>query len=108
FFFSSRRRHTRFSRDWSSDVCSSDLQLKNQDSSIHWHGLLLPAIMDGVPGFNQYDGIKPGQSFKYHFKIRQNGTYWYHAHSKGQIGRASCRERVYSEEDGRALNREEH
>lgn len=59
-------------------------QLKNQDSSIHWHGLLLPAIMDGVPGFNQYDGIKPGQSFKYHFKIRQNGTYWYHAHSKGQ------------------------
>ncbi|XID74063.1 copper resistance system multicopper oxidase [Alkanindiges sp. WGS2144] len=59
-------------------------QLKNQDSALHWHGLLLPAVMDGVPGFNQFDGIKPGQSFKYEFKVRQNGTYWYHAHSKGQ------------------------
>ena len=58
--------------------------LKNQDSSIHWHGLLLPGIMDGVPGFNGFQGIKPDGSFEYCFKIRQNGTYWYHAHSKGQ------------------------
>lgn len=58
--------------------------LKNQDSSIHWHGLLLPGIMDGVPGFNGFNGIKPQGDFVYKFKIRQSGTYWYHAHSKGQ------------------------
>jgi len=58
--------------------------LKNQDSSIHWHGLLLPGIMDGVPGFNGYNGIKPNEEFVYKFKVRQSGTYWYHAHSKGQ------------------------
>ncbi|MBK0064447.1 MULTISPECIES: copper resistance system multicopper oxidase [unclassified Acinetobacter] len=58
--------------------------LKHQDSSIHWHGLLLPGIMDGVPGFNGFQGIKPDGSFEYQFKVRQNGTYWYHAHSKGQ------------------------
>ncbi len=59
-------------------------QLKDQDTSIHWHGLLLPGIMDGVPGFNQFHGIKPKGHFEYRFKIRQNGTYWYHAHSRGQ------------------------
>ena len=59
-------------------------QLKNQDSSIHWHGLLLPGLMDGVPGFNGFQGIKPQGHFVYQFKVRQNGTYWYHAHSKGQ------------------------
>ncbi|MGB9192092.1 multicopper oxidase domain-containing protein [Acinetobacter sp.] len=58
--------------------------LKNKDSSIHWHGLLLPGLMDGVPGFNQFQGIKPQADFVYRFKVRQNGTYWYHAHSKGQ------------------------
>ena len=58
--------------------------LKNQDSSLHWHGLLLPGLMDGVPGFNGFKGIKPNEDFVYHFKVRQNGTYWYHAHSKGQ------------------------
>jgi len=58
--------------------------LKNQDSSIHWHGLLLPGIMDGVPGFNGYNGIQPNSEFVYKFKVRQSGTYWYHAHSKGQ------------------------
>ena len=59
-------------------------KLKNKDSSIHWHGLLLPGLMDGVPGFNQFKGIKPQSNFIYRFKVRQNGTYWYHAHSKGQ------------------------
>ena len=58
--------------------------LKKQDSSIHWHGLLLPGIMDGVPGFNGFNSIKPNGEFVYKFKVRQSGTYWYHAHSKGQ------------------------
>jgi CopA family copper-resistance protein len=51
------------------------------DSSIHWHGMLVPAAMDGVPGLNGFAGIKPGQTFTYRFNVRQNGTYWYHAHS---------------------------
>ncbi|QIO05179.1 copper resistance system multicopper oxidase [Acinetobacter shaoyimingii] len=58
--------------------------LKKQDSSIHWHGILLPGIMDGVPGFNGFNAIKPNGDFVYKFKVRQSGTYWYHAHSKGQ------------------------
>jgi CopA family copper-resistance protein len=49
-------------------------------SAIHWHGLLVPANMDGVPGLS-FDGIAPGESFLYRFKARQNGTYWYHAHA---------------------------
>lgn len=56
----------------------------NEDTSIHWHGLLLPGAMDGVPGLNGFPGIKPGETFTYRFKIRQSGTYWYHAHSMGQ------------------------
>ncbi|MDI7774773.1 multicopper oxidase domain-containing protein [Asticcacaulis sp. EMRT-3] len=56
----------------------------SEDSSIHWHGLLVPASQDGVPGFNGFDGIRPGQTFTYHFHIKQSGTYWYHAHSMGQ------------------------
>jgi len=50
------------------------------DSSIHWHGLLLPFQYDGVPGIS-FPGIKPGETFKYEFPIRQSGTYWYHSHS---------------------------
>lgn len=59
-------------------------QLKNQDTSLHWHGLLLPGLMDGVPGFNNFKGIAPNGDFVYRFKVKQNGTYWFHAHSKGQ------------------------
>ncbi|MEB3753630.1 copper resistance system multicopper oxidase [Acinetobacter sp. MD2(2019)] len=59
-------------------------QLKKQDTSLHWHGLLLPAVMDGVPGLNGFQGIHPNADFTYRFKIRQTGTYWYHAHSVGQ------------------------
>lgn len=55
-----------------------------EDSSVHWHGLLLPGDMDGVPGLNGFEGIKPGETFTYRFRIRQNGTYWYHSHSGGQ------------------------
>lgn len=52
----------------------------DEDSSIHWHGLLLPAAMDGVPGVS-FPGIKPRSTFVYEFPIRQSGTYWYHSHS---------------------------
>lgn len=52
----------------------------HKDSSIHWHGLLLPSNMDGVPGLS-FAGIKPGESYRYEFDVVQNGTYWYHSHS---------------------------
>ncbi len=52
----------------------------DETSSIHWHGLLLPPEMDGVPGMS-FDGIPPGETFTYRFPIRQTGTYWYHSHS---------------------------
>ncbi|MBF7686015.1 copper resistance system multicopper oxidase [Acinetobacter sp. B10A] len=58
--------------------------LKNQPTSLHWHGLLLPNVMDGVPGLGGFKGIAPQGDFVYRFKVRQSGTYWYHAHSKGQ------------------------
>lgn len=51
-----------------------------EDSSIHWHGLLVPFQMDGVPGVS-FPGIKPGTTFTYEFPIVQSGTYWYHSHS---------------------------
>jgi CopA family copper-resistance protein len=50
------------------------------DSSIHWHGLLLPFQMDGVPGVS-FPGIKPRSTFVYEFPVIQSGTYWYHSHS---------------------------
>lgn len=59
------------------------LSVTNQlahDSSIHWHGIILPTNMDGVPGLS-FDGIKPGATFDYEFDLNQNGTYWYHSHS---------------------------
>ncbi|MCB0324762.1 MAG: copper resistance system multicopper oxidase [Bdellovibrionales bacterium] len=51
-----------------------------EDTSIHWHGILLPFQMDGVPGVT-FPGIRPGETFTYHFPVRQSGTYWYHSHS---------------------------
>ncbi len=51
-----------------------------EDSSIHWHGLLVPAAMDGVPKVS-FPGIRPGETFTYQFTVKQNGTYWYHSHS---------------------------
>jgi CopA family copper-resistance protein len=54
-----------------------------ETSSIHWHGVLLPPEMDGVPGVS-FAGIKPGATFTYRFPIKQYGTYWYHSHSGGQ------------------------
>ena len=52
-------------------------------SSIHWHGMIVPADMDGVPGLS-FDGIPTGSSYLYQFKVNQSGTYWYHAHSRFQ------------------------
>jgi CopA family copper-resistance protein len=54
--------------------------LLTEDSSIHWHGLLLPFQMDGVPGV-AFPGIAPGKTFTYEFPVRQAGTYWWHSHS---------------------------
>ena len=59
----------------------------DEDSSIHWHGLLVPFAMDGVPGVS-FPGIKPHSTFDYQFDVGQSGTYWYHSHSG------------YQEEDG--------
>ena len=52
-------------------------------TSIHWHGMIVPADMDGVPGIS-FAGIPPGETFAYRFKANQYGTYWYHAHSRFQ------------------------
>ncbi len=59
----------------------------DEDSSIHWHGLLVPFAMDGVPGIS-FPGILPRSTFDYEFDVIQSGTYWYHSHS------------AYQEEDG--------
>ncbi|MDD2136026.1 copper resistance system multicopper oxidase [Pseudomonas kurunegalensis] len=58
-----------------------------QDTSIHWHGIILPANMDGVPGLS-FHGIAPDGLYEYRFKVHQNGTYWYHSHSgfQEQVG----------------------
>ncbi len=55
----------------------------DEDTSIHWHGILLPNGMDGVPGVN-FPGIKARSTFEYHYPIKQYGTYWYHSHSAFQ------------------------
>src|SRR6056297_3886003 len=59
------------------------LRVKNEldePTSIHWHGILLPFEMDGVPGVS-FPGIAPGETFEYRYPVRQSGTYWYHSHS---------------------------
>jgi CopA family copper-resistance protein len=52
-------------------------------TSIHWHGMILPANMDGVPGLS-FAGIAPGETYVYRFPVKQSGTYWYHSHSRFQ------------------------
>lgn len=66
------------------------LRVKNRlkdMTSIHWHGIILPANMDGVPGLS-FRGIEPNGTYVYQFKVKQNGTYWYHSHSgfQEQVG----------------------
>ncbi|MEO5656535.1 MAG: multicopper oxidase domain-containing protein, partial [Nitrospiria bacterium] len=51
-----------------------------EPTSIHWHGIILPFDMDGVPGVS-FAGIAPGETFTYRFTVKQSGTYWYHSHS---------------------------
>ncbi|MEW5888664.1 MAG: copper resistance system multicopper oxidase [Pseudomonadota bacterium] len=55
----------------------------DETTSIHWHGILVPSEMDGVPGVS-FPGIAPGETFTYRFPVRQSGTYWYHSHSSLQ------------------------
>lgn len=52
----------------------------DEDTSIHWHGIILPENMDGVPGVS-FPGIRPGETFHYEYDVQQSGTYWYHSHS---------------------------
>lgn len=62
------------------------LNVKNNlkaDTSLHWHGLIVPANMDGVPKIS-FPGIKPGETFTYQYTLEQSGTYWYHSHSRFQ------------------------
>ena len=66
------------------DTVTMRVTNKLQDvSSIHWHGILVPFQMDGVPGLS-FNGIAPGETFVYRFPVRQSGTYWYHSHSRFQ------------------------
>lgn len=52
----------------------------DESTSIHWHGIILPENMDGVPGVS-FSGIKPGEAYHYEYDVQQSGTYWYHSHS---------------------------
>ncbi|TDX25478.1 CopA family copper-resistance protein [Modicisalibacter xianhensis] len=63
--------------------------LLDEKTSVHWHGIILPSNMDGVPGLS-YAGIAPGEVFTARFPVNQNGTYWYHSHSglQEQLGHA--------------------
>lgn len=58
-------------------------RLRDAMTSIHWHGIILPANMDGVPGLS-FNGIHPGESYLYRFTLGQSGSYWYHSHSMFQ------------------------
>lgn len=55
-------------------------RLAGEDTSAHWHGLIVPTTMDGVPGVS-FPGIRPGETFTYRYRLRQSGTYWYHSHT---------------------------
>ncbi len=57
--------------------------LMHEETSLHWHGILLPYQMDGAPQIS-FNGIAPGETFTYQFKVKQSGTYWYHSHSEMQ------------------------
>ncbi len=78
-----------------------------ETTSLHWHGMILPYGMDGVPGLS-FPGIRPGETFQYRFKVQQSGTYWYHSHSgfqemKGMYGAIvidpAAEDRIQSDRD---------
>ena len=62
------------------DVTLRVTNTMDESTSVHWHGFIVPFEYDGVPGVN-FPGIAPGETFTYRFKVRQNGTYWYHSHT---------------------------
>lgn len=78
-----------------------------EDTSIHWHGIILPPEMDGVPGLS-FPGIKPGETFEYRFTVNQAGTYWYHSHSgfQEQLGHYGALIIEPKERSGPAYDRE--
>jgi CopA family copper-resistance protein len=78
-----------------------------EDTSVHWHGILLPPGMDGVPGLS-FPGIKPGETFEYRFDVKQAGTYWYHSHSglQEQLGHYGALVIEPAERTGPAYDRE--
>jgi len=78
-----------------------------ESTSIHWHGILLPFQMDGVPGV-VFPGIDPGQTFEVDFPVRQAGTYWYHSHSglQEQVGQTGPIVIHSAEDDGINADRE--
>src|SRR5690606_40654422 len=103
FFFSSRRRHTRFSRDWSSDVCSSDLSFQTDNS------LTLPISAPGSAGMEAAfaNVLEPGDKVV----VCVNGVFGQRMAANvmrmgGEIGRASCRERGGGAGGGRASRNE--
>ena len=71
----------------------------DEDTSVHWHGMLLPFEMDGVPGVN-YPGIAPGETFTYRFRLKQSGSYWYHSHTAFQENRGLFGPIVIEPKDG--------
>lgn len=79
----------------------------SEDTSIHWHGILLPPNMDGVPGLS-FAGIRPGETFEYRFALKQAGTYWYHSHSglQEQLGHYGALIIEPAERSGPAYDRE--
>jgi CopA family copper-resistance protein len=79
----------------------------SEDTSIHWHGIILPPEMDGVPGLS-FPGIRPGETFEYRFAVNQAGTYWYHSHSglQEQLGHYGALIIEPAERRGPAYDRE--
>jgi CopA family copper-resistance protein len=73
--------------------------MDTEHSSIHWHGILVPFRMDGVPGVN-FAGIRPGETYEYRYRVKQAGTYWYHSHSRFQEQTGSYGPLVIDPKDG--------
>jgi CopA family copper-resistance protein len=73
--------------------------MDTEHSSIHWHGILVPFSMDGVPGVN-FNGIRPGETYEYRYRVKQAGTYWYHSHSRFQEQTGSYGPLVIEPKDG--------
>jgi CopA family copper-resistance protein len=76
-------------------------------TSIHWHGIILPFQMDGVPGMS-FQGIAPDETFIYQFKLQQNGTYWYHSHSGFQEMTGMYGALIIEPRDGLLRGEQEH